>query len=130
MKRLRDVLSAATALLQVVLLLGRPTHGRSGGSSLPRHDGGRAHLAVQAACMNTDRMQTMAHLRVNIMSAPGLGLVSRADARRHFLLRGSRALRSMQPQFSQALRQSRISSRIPSTPFPTPSALRSSPDPS
>jgi hypothetical protein len=49
MKRLRDVFSGATALLQVVLLLAVLTHGRSGVHRCPAHDGAGAHLAVQAA---------------------------------------------------------------------------------
>ncbi|HSR90086.1 MAG TPA: hypothetical protein VLK88_02175 [Gemmatimonadales bacterium] len=51
MKRLRDVFSAATALLQVVLLLGvQPTDG-AGIHRCPEHDGLVGHLAVQAAML-------------------------------------------------------------------------------
>jgi hypothetical protein len=49
MKRLRDVLSAATALLQVVLLLGVQLTDGAGVHRCPAHDGAAAHLAVQAA---------------------------------------------------------------------------------
>jgi hypothetical protein len=49
MKRLRDFLSAATALLQVVLLLGVQLTDGVGVHRCPAHDGPAANLAVQAA---------------------------------------------------------------------------------
>jgi hypothetical protein len=49
MKRLRDVFSAATALLQVVLLLGVQLTDGAGIHRCPEHDGPVGHLAVQAA---------------------------------------------------------------------------------
>ena len=49
MKRLRDVFSAATALLQVVLLLGVQLTDGAGVHRCPAHDGAAAHLVAQAA---------------------------------------------------------------------------------
>jgi hypothetical protein len=49
MKRLRDVFSATTALLQVVLLLGVQLTDGAGIHRCPEHDGPVGHLAVQAA---------------------------------------------------------------------------------
>jgi len=49
MKRLRDVFSAATALLQVVLLLGVQLTDGAGIHRCPEHDGPVGHLADQAA---------------------------------------------------------------------------------
>jgi len=49
MKRLRDVFSAATALLQVVLLLGVQLTDGAGIHRCPEHDGPVGHLAVQSS---------------------------------------------------------------------------------
>jgi hypothetical protein len=49
MKRLRDVFSAATALLQVVLLLGVQLTDGAGIHRCPEHDGPVGHLAVQTS---------------------------------------------------------------------------------
>jgi len=49
MKRLRVVLSAATALLQVVLLLGVQLTDGAGVHRCPAHDGAAAHRVAQAA---------------------------------------------------------------------------------
>jgi hypothetical protein len=49
MKRFRDVFVAATALLQVVLLLGVQLTDGAGIHRCPEHDGPVGHLAVQTA---------------------------------------------------------------------------------